>query len=171
MLAVEQLSKIYDGQRLLEDVHFSVEKTETVCLLGSSGSGKSTLLKIIAGLEQPDGGGVYWDGKDLAGLPVHQRNFGLMFQEYALFPHRSVAQNVAFGLEMKKENAARICQSCINGLMSTDSTMYVKHFNAFFASKPATHVLIGRIFLIRSSRITIEGEKSAIRVFYRQFII
>jgi ABC-type Fe3+/spermidine/putrescine transport system ATPase subunit len=68
--------------------------------LGASGSGKSTLLRIVAGIEPADSGQVLWQGHDLAGVPVHRRGFGLMFQDYALFPHLNVADNVAFGLRM-----------------------------------------------------------------------
>ncbi len=100
MLEVRDIWKSYEGQPLLCGVSFQVAVGETICLLGASGSGKSTLLRIIAGLEQPERGQVLWEGRDLAGVPVHRRNFGLMFQDYALFPHRSVAENVAFGLRM-----------------------------------------------------------------------
>jgi ABC-type Fe3+/spermidine/putrescine transport system ATPase subunit len=101
MLEVRDIWKKYEGIRLLCGASFAVAAGETVCLLGASGSGKSTLLRIISGLELPEAGQVLWDGRDLRGVPVHQRNFGLMFQDYALFPHRSVAENVAFGLRMK----------------------------------------------------------------------
>jgi ABC-type Fe3+/spermidine/putrescine transport system ATPase subunit len=100
LLEVRGVWKTYNDQTLLRGVSFNVEAGETVSLLGPSGSGKSTLLRIIAGLEQPEEGQVRWDGRDLAGVPVHQREFGLMFQDYALFPHRDVAENVAFGLRM-----------------------------------------------------------------------
>jgi ABC-type Fe3+/spermidine/putrescine transport system ATPase subunit len=101
MLSVEDIYKDYEGQPLLRGVSFQVAEGETVCLLGASGSGKSTLLRIIAGLEIADRGRVSWNGQDLSAQPVHLRNFGLMFQDYALFPHRSVAENVAFGLRMQ----------------------------------------------------------------------
>ena len=101
MLELIDIHKTYENQPLLSGISFAVEAGETICLLGASGSGKSTLLRIIAGLEQPDSGQVLWDGADLAFMPVHERNFGLVFQDYALFPHLSVAQNVAFGLKMK----------------------------------------------------------------------
>lgn len=101
MLEVREVHKTYERQPLLQGVSFSVSAGETVCLLGASGSGKSTLLRIIAGLEQPERGQVLWDGEDLAAIPVHRRRFGLMFQDYALFPHRSVSENVAFGLRMQ----------------------------------------------------------------------
>jgi ABC-type Fe3+/spermidine/putrescine transport system ATPase subunit len=101
MLEVRDIWKSYEGKPLLCGVNVSVRAGETICLLGASGSGKSTLLRIIAGLELPERGQVLWDGRDLADLPVHRRGFGLMFQDYALFPHRSVAENVAFGLRMQ----------------------------------------------------------------------
>jgi ABC-type Fe3+/spermidine/putrescine transport system ATPase subunit len=100
MLEVIDLHKTYDGQPLLKGVSFTVAAGETVCLLGSSGSGKSTILRIIAGLESAESGDLRWQGLSLAGVPAHLRNFGLMFQDYALFPHLDVTANVAFGLRM-----------------------------------------------------------------------
>lgn len=102
MLEVKQIVKNYEGKPLLKGVSFTVETGETVCLLGPSGSGKSTLLRIISGLENADAGKVLWQGRDLDGVPVHLRNFGLMFQDYALFPHKNVFDNVAFGLKMQR---------------------------------------------------------------------
>ncbi len=71
-------------------------------LIGPSGCGKSTLLRVVAGLQRPDRGSVSWQGTDITGIPPHRRHFGLMFQDFALFPHRSVAGNIAFGLEMER---------------------------------------------------------------------
>ena len=101
MLELIDIHKTYEDQPLLFGISFSVDAGETVCLLGASGSGKSTLLRIIAGLEQPDSGKVLWGGADLSLVSAHQRNFGLVFQDYALFPHLSAAENVAFGLKMQ----------------------------------------------------------------------
>jgi len=101
MLEVIDLYKNYDHQPLLKGVSFTIAAGETICLLGSSGSGKSTILRIIAGLETAESGDVRWQGHSLANMPVHQRNFGLMFQDYALFPHLDVFDNVAFGLRMR----------------------------------------------------------------------
>jgi len=100
MLEVRNLHKSYEGRLLLNGISFTVAAGETVCLLGASGSGKSTLLRIIAGLESAEQGQVCWEGQDLAAVPAHQRGFGLVFQDYALFPHMSVLENVAFGLKM-----------------------------------------------------------------------
>lgn len=101
MLEVIDIWKSYEGNPLLQGVSFTVQQGETICLLGASGSGKSTILRIITGLEDCEAGSVMWDGTNLNAVPVHNRNFGLMFQDYALFPHMSVAENVGFGLKMK----------------------------------------------------------------------
>ncbi len=101
ILEVTNLRKSYNGQPLLKGISFSISAGETVCLLGASGSGKSTILRMIAGLENTESGDICWQGRSLAGVQVHQRNFGLMFQDYALFPHLDVFSNVAFGLRMR----------------------------------------------------------------------
>lgn len=98
MLEVHHIFKTYEGKPLLNDISFRVDTGETICLLGASGSGKSTLLRIIAGLEDPDAGFISFNGVDLTSTPPHLRDFGLVFQDYALFPHLNVNDNVAFGL-------------------------------------------------------------------------
>jgi ABC-type Fe3+/spermidine/putrescine transport system ATPase subunit len=108
VLTVKELHKDYDGAPLLNGVSFEVRGGEILCLLGRSGSGKSTLLRIIAGLENAESGDVLWNGESMLATPTHQRNFGLMFQDYALFPHKNVSENVAFGLEMQHLPAADI---------------------------------------------------------------
>ncbi len=101
MLALRGIRKSYGGQELLRGVSLDIRRNETVCLLGASGSGKSTLLQIIAGLQAPDSGTVSWGRQNLASTPAHLRDFGLVFQDYALFPHLDVFENVAFGPKMK----------------------------------------------------------------------
>jgi spermidine/putrescine transport system ATP-binding protein len=101
-LSLKQIEKNYEGKPLLNGISFEVNSGEVLCLLGRSGSGKSTLLRIIAGIETADSGDVMWDNENLNNCPTEARHFGLMFQDYALFPHRNVAENVAFGLQMQK---------------------------------------------------------------------
>jgi spermidine/putrescine transport system ATP-binding protein len=101
MLELKEITKDYNGQPLLNGISFSIGAEETACFLGPSGVGKSTLLRIIAGLEKPRSGQVFWEGRDISDLPSFQRNFGFMFQDYALFPHLNVFENIAFGLHMQ----------------------------------------------------------------------
>jgi ABC-type Fe3+/spermidine/putrescine transport system ATPase subunit len=100
LLEIDDVSKSFGVTRVLRGVSLEAARGEIICLLGPSGCGKTTLLRIVAGLEQADAGQVLLDGRPLAGVPVHQRGFGFMFQDYALFPHRNVYDNVAFGLRM-----------------------------------------------------------------------
>lgn len=108
LLQVLHLSKAFDGQPTLVDISFEVEAGEIICLLGPSGCGKTTLLRIIAGLETADSGMVTYAGQDVREVPVHQRGFGLMFQDFALFPHKNVWDNVIFGLRMQNLSPAQI---------------------------------------------------------------
>jgi ABC-type Fe3+/spermidine/putrescine transport system ATPase subunit len=108
LLSVRGISKAFASEPVVRDVSFDVAEGEIICLLGPSGCGKTTLLRIIAGLEDPDNGHVTFDDRSLTGVAVHQRGFGLMFQDFALFPHKDVAANVAFGLRMQALPARQI---------------------------------------------------------------
>lgn len=101
MLKIENLAYAYDNTAVLKDIDLQVKEGEIICLLGPSGCGKTTLLRVIAGLETDYSGFVEYDGKALGNIPIHKRGFGLMFQDFALFPHMTVAENVAFGLKMQ----------------------------------------------------------------------
>ncbi len=107
-LRATAIEKAFDGTAVLRGIDLHIETGETVCLLGPSGCGKTTLLRIIAGLEHPDRGQVVCSGKDITDLPPHQRDFGLMFQDFALFPHLTVADNIAFGLRMHGWSRERV---------------------------------------------------------------
>jgi ABC-type Fe3+/spermidine/putrescine transport system ATPase subunit len=107
MLEIKNVSKRFGETQALVDVSLTVQEGETVALLGPSGCGKSTLLGVVGGLLPPDTGTVSWGGKVLNDVPPHARGFGLMFQDYLLFPHLNVAQNVAFGLKIAGWDEAR----------------------------------------------------------------
>lgn len=108
MLAVAGITVRYGDLVALDGVSLEVGAEETLAVLGASGSGKTTLLRVVAGITRPDAGMVSWEGTDLSGTPAHRRRFGLVFQDFALFPHLSVAGNVAFGLRMSGTEPAAI---------------------------------------------------------------
>ncbi len=108
LLDVVDIKRAFNGVFALDNVNLSLEAGNLLCLLGPSGCGKTTLLRIIAGLEKTDAGTVKFDGRDLSRTPPHRRGFGMMFQDFSLFPHKNVFDNVAFALQLKKESPKRI---------------------------------------------------------------
>lgn len=109
-LSVHNLTKYYGNQKILDGISFDAPSEGITALLGPSGCGKSTLLRIIAGLENAEQGEILWDDQPYTLVPSHRRGFGLMFQDYALFPHLNVYQNIAFGLLMNKFPPSQIRQ-------------------------------------------------------------
>lgn len=102
-IKLDQVTKTFDGRVMAVDsVTLDIAAGEFFSLLGPSGCGKTTSLRMIAGFEHPDSGRVHVGGRDITDLPVHKRDMGMVFQSYALFPHRTVAENVAFGLRMRE---------------------------------------------------------------------
>jgi len=102
MLELHAITRQFDGVFVLQGVNLTIMPGEILCLLGASGCGKTTLLRIIAGLESCNSGDIWLDGVSVKLTPPHQRGVGLMFQDFALFPHMNVLDNVAFGLKMQR---------------------------------------------------------------------
>ena len=119
-LKFEHISKSYGDVTAIKDAHFDILDKEFMVLVGPSGCGKSTLLRMIAGLEEPSGGSLYIDGKLVNGLPPKDRDIAIVFQNYALYPHMTAFENLAFGLKIrgtdkktirqKVEEAARVLE-------------------------------------------------------------
>ncbi|MEE1340429.1 MAG: putrescine ABC transporter ATP-binding subunit PotG [Succinivibrionaceae bacterium] len=108
LLEIKNLTKKYDANVAVNDVSLTINEGEIFALLGSSGCGKSTLLRMLAGFETPTSGSIVLDGKDLTDVPPYKRPLNMMFQSYALFPHMTVAQNIAFGLKQDRLPKAEI---------------------------------------------------------------
>src|SRR4051794_33946487 len=98
---LKELTKLFGETRAVDRVSLTVEPGSMVALLGPSGCGKTTALRMIAGLLEPNAGEIFLDDRSITHVPVHRRNIGMLFQNYALFPHMSVAENIAFGLETR----------------------------------------------------------------------
>ena len=113
-VAIQHITKTYGPTRAVDDVSLAIAKGELLAVLGPSGCGKTTMLRMVAGFVEPDSGAVNLRGRDITRMPPHQRDAGMVFQSYALFPHLSVAENIAFGLKRrgvaKAEIAARVTE-------------------------------------------------------------
>src|ERR1700693_1029258 len=119
-LILDHLDKHFGGLHVTRDVSLSVAKSEIVALLGPSGSGKTTVLRLVAGFETPDSGSVLVEGENVTGLPPEKRRFGMVFQHYALFPHMTVGENVAFGLEAQKTAREEVRRRVAESLAAVD---------------------------------------------------
>ncbi|MCX4027352.1 polyamine ABC transporter ATP-binding protein [Endozoicomonas sp. SM1973] len=145
LVEIKQLTKQFGTTLAVDDVSLEIKKGEIFALLGGSGSGKSTLLRMLAGFEQPTAGRVYLDGEDITDLPPYQRPINMMFQSYALFPHMTVEQNIAFGLKQDKLPKEQI-------LARVNEMLKLVHMEQYGKRKP--HQLSGgqkqRVALARS---------------------
>ncbi|MCP4693584.1 MAG: ABC transporter ATP-binding protein [Desulfobacterales bacterium] len=110
LLEVLDIFKRFGEEIAVDGVRFSLERGRILCLLGPSGCGKTTLLRIIAGLETPDRGSIRFDDLEMEGVPPHLRRFRMMFQEFALFPHKNVFENVAFGPRIQKDSREAVAR-------------------------------------------------------------
>ncbi len=119
-LTLERLDKHFAGLHVTRDFSLSVERSEIVALLGPSGSGKTTVLRLVAGFETPDAGNVRVEDEDVTRLSPERRRFGMVFQHYALFPHMTVGENVAFGLEAQKMPRADVERRVSETLAAVD---------------------------------------------------
>ena len=108
LIDLQHISKSYDGQMILDDLNLYIRENEFLTLLGPSGCGKTTTLRLIGGFETPDQGKIIFDGKDITSLPPNKRQLNTVFQKYALFPHMTIAENIAFGLKIRKKSNAYI---------------------------------------------------------------
>lgn len=116
LIRLDNISKSYDDNQVLQDISLSIKENEFLTLLGPSGCGKTTTLRIIGGFETPDTGRVIFDGRDIIDMPANQRHVNTVFQNYALFPHMTVAENIAFGLRVSGKSEQYIKDKVKYGL-------------------------------------------------------
>jgi thiamine transport system ATP-binding protein len=157
MLRVEDVTVRFDGKAALDGVTLDVAESEVVTVLGPSGSGKSTLLRVIAGLQRPDSGRVLLEGEDLASVPPHRRGIGLVFQDHALFHHRDVGGNVAFGLRMRGDPSGEIGRQVHELLDLVGLTGYERRSVATLSGGEQQRVALARA-LAREPRVLLLDE-------------
>jgi spermidine/putrescine ABC transporter ATP-binding subunit len=147
---LERVSKSFDGVvRAVDDVDLSIAAGEFFALLGPSGCGKTTTLRMIAGFETPDAGRIRVGDIDMTDVPVHRRNMGMIFQSYALFPHRTVAENVAFGLRMRGLASSHIADKVTDALKQVALDGYEARRPAQLSGGQQQRVALARALVVR----------------------
>ena len=126
LVKIDRVTKKFDETVAVDDVSLEIRKGEIFALLGGSGSGKSTLLRMLAGFERPSEGRIFLDGVDITDMPPYERPINMMFQSYALFPHMTVAQNIAFGLQQDRLPKAEVDARVAEMLKLVHMTQYAK---------------------------------------------
>ncbi|MBB4652184.1 putative spermidine/putrescine transport system ATP-binding protein [Aminobacter niigataensis] len=147
-LSIRQLTKQFDSNLVLKGIDLEVAAGRFVVLLGPSGCGKSTLLRTIAGISDPSSGGIWLKDRRIDAMPPEQRNFGLVFQTYALFPHMSVEKNVAFGLEMRRVNKRDIAHRVAAALELVGLADYAKRLPKQLSGGQQQRVALARAIVI-----------------------
>ncbi|MBQ2991976.1 MAG: ABC transporter ATP-binding protein [Clostridia bacterium] len=149
LLELKNITAGYDQNIILKDFNISVEKGEFVSLLGSSGCGKTTCLRLIAGFADPMKGQILFNGQDYTNVPLHKRNFGFVFQSYALFPHLTVFDNVAFGLKMRKMDKETIKKEVMEMLRVVDLEGFENRFPREMSGGQRQRVALARALVIK----------------------
>ncbi len=161
-LIIEGLSKQYGAVTALEPIYLTVPTGEFLTLLGPSGSGKTTLLQMICGLAEPSSGRILIDGRDQTQTPVHQRDIGLVFQHYALFPHLTVAENIEFPLRMRALSATEIKQRVKNVLTMVQLDHLAARFPRELSGGQQQRVALARSFVYQPSIILMDEPLGAL---------
>ena len=157
LIHLNHISKSYDGKIVLDDLDLTIHENEFVTLLGPSGCGKTTTLRILAGFETPDKGSVIFEGRDITSLPPNKRQLNTVFQNYALFTHMNVADNIAFGLNIKKKPKSYIEDKIAYALNLVGLTGYEKRSVTTLSGGQQPRVAIARA-IVNEPRVLLLDE-------------
>ena len=156
-ISLNDITVSYDKKnKILENLNLDIKKGELVSLLGPSGCGKTTTLRVMAGLVENNSGTFIVDQEDLTKVPVHKRNFGLVFQSYALFPHLSVYDNVAFGLKMRKVDKAMIAQKVEEMLEICGLSTFASRFPKEMSGGQRQRVALARALVVQPKLLLLD---------------
>jgi len=161
-LVLENINKNFGPLIAVQDVNLDIEPGEFLCFLGPSGCGKTTLLRIITGFEQPSSGTIKYDGKIINDIIPQKRDFGIVFQSYALFPNMTVQENIAFGLKMRKM-PNNVIQTRVNEILQlVGLTQWQKHYPAQLSGGQQQRVALGRALAIKPKVLLLDEPLSAL---------
>ncbi|MDV2990665.1 MAG: Spermidine/putrescine import ATP-binding protein PotA [Chroococcidiopsis sp. SAG 2025] len=161
-VALENVSKIYSKVQAVQSVSLDVQQGEFFTLLGASGSGKTTLLRLIGGFETPDTGCIYIGGKDVSRLPAYKRNVHTVFQDYALFPHLSVFENVGYALQAKRSPVAEISQRVTEALKLVQLAEMAQRLPSQLSGGQKQRVALARAIVDRPDVLLLDEPLSAL---------
>src|SRR3984893_8039095 len=161
-LAIAGTAKAFGAARVLDNVDLGVKRAEFVSLLGPSGCGKTTLLRIVAGLLAPDAGSVRLDGEEITRKPPHHRDVGVVFQNYALFPHLTVAENVAFGLEARRAPREQIRAAVVRFLNLVHMGEFADRSVRMLSGGQQQRVAVARALAVRPKLLLLDEPFSAL---------
>jgi spermidine/putrescine transport system ATP-binding protein len=168
MLEIRSLTKTYAGVNAVDRVSLNIQEGEFFSLLGPSGCGKTTLLRMLSGIEQPTSGEIYQDGKRIDNLPANKRQFNMVFQRYALFPHLNVWENIAFGLKMKKVDDREIHSRVDSALQLVQMESFAKRSVATLSGGQQQRIALARAFVNRPKVLLLDEPLSALDLKLRQ---
>lgn len=162
ILSIGGIGKSFSGQQILQDFNLEVRTSEFITLLGPSGCGKTTLLRIIAGFEKPDAGTILLDGQNLLSLPAEKRKVNTVFQSYALFPHLTVFNNVAFGLKIKKVNGKELVTRVMQALDQVKMSDFSQRYPHQLSGGQQQRVAMARAIVNRPRILLLDEPLSAL---------
>jgi len=170
-LELNNVKKVFekDGMKLtaVDDTTLSVEKGELVTFLGPSGCGKTTTLRMIAGFERPTSGSITFGGRDMTNVPVNKRGIGFVFQNYALFPHMTIYNNVAYGLKARKENPAVIKKKVVEALALVSLTGTENKYPNELSGGEQQRVALARVIVMDPALLLMDEPFGALDAFTR----
>ncbi|MFY7929319.1 MAG: ABC transporter ATP-binding protein [Oligoflexus sp.] len=162
LLNLQSLHKSYGSRMVIEDLSLSIQHGEFFSLLGPSGCGKSTTLRIIAGFEAPDQGQMFMSGRDITHVPVRSRDMNMVFQNYALFPHMTVFDNVAFGLKMQKKTTLQVKDEVAAALDLVQMSDFAKRLPAQLSGGQQQRVALARAIAPRPTLLLLDEPLGAL---------
>ncbi|HIX76908.1 MAG TPA: ABC transporter ATP-binding protein [Candidatus Fusicatenibacter merdavium] len=168
LINLENITKIFDGVTVLDNLNLYIRENEFLTLLGPSGCGKTTTLRILGGFENPDEGRVFFDGKDITKLPPNKRQLNTVFQKYALFTHMTIAENIAFGLKIKGKSKAYIDDKIKYALKLVNLEGYENRSPALLSGGQQQRIAIARAIVNEPKVLLLDEPLGALDLKLRQ---